>query len=82
MKAAEAPAAESAGRMYNGGNGGRITLNEAWELLQSSRVVNWPPTTDLRAMETCAIRRRTPRWRCGTWVISRNSLSNRACARR
>lgn len=33
LKAAEAPASVS-GRMYNGGNGGRITLNQAWALLQ------------------------------------------------
>lgn len=33
LKAAQAPSAVS-GRMYNGGNGGRITLNQAWELLQ------------------------------------------------
>jgi nucleoside-diphosphate-sugar epimerase len=33
IKAAEAPPAVS-GRMYNGGNGGRVTLNEAWGLLQ------------------------------------------------
>jgi len=33
IKAAEAPPLVS-GRMYNAGNGGRITLNQAWELLQ------------------------------------------------
>jgi len=33
LKAADAPPHVS-GRMYNGGNGGRITLNQAWELLQ------------------------------------------------
>jgi UDP-glucose 4-epimerase len=33
MKAAEAPVTAS-GKMYNAGNGGRITLNEAWSLLQ------------------------------------------------
>ena len=32
LKAARAKGV--AGKMYNGGNGGRITLNEAWELLQ------------------------------------------------
>jgi UDP-glucose 4-epimerase len=32
LKAARAP--NVAGRVYNGGNGGRITLNEAWRLLQ------------------------------------------------
>lgn len=33
IKAAEAPSNVS-GRVYNGGNGGRITLNQAWALLQ------------------------------------------------
>ncbi len=33
IKAAEAPASVS-GRVYNGGNGGRITLNQAWAMLQ------------------------------------------------
>ena len=32
LKAARAPGV--AGRIYNGGNGGRITLNEAWRLVQ------------------------------------------------
>ena len=42
LKAAEAPSLVS-GRMYNGGNGGRITLNQAWELLQKIEGVNIPP---------------------------------------
>jgi UDP-glucose 4-epimerase len=33
IRAAQAPASVS-GNVYNGGNGGRITLNEAWGLLQ------------------------------------------------
>jgi nucleoside-diphosphate-sugar epimerase len=33
LKAAQAPPSVS-GRMYNGGNGGRITLNQAWAVLQ------------------------------------------------
>ncbi len=33
LKAAAAPSSVS-GNVYNGGNGGRITLNQAWELLQ------------------------------------------------
>lgn len=33
LKAADAPSNIS-GRVYNGGNGGRITLNQAWALLQ------------------------------------------------
>ena len=32
LKAARAPSVS--GKMYNAGNGGRITLNEAWALLQ------------------------------------------------
>jgi UDP-glucose 4-epimerase len=32
LKAARAPSVS--GRLYNGGNGGRITLNQAWALLQ------------------------------------------------
>lgn len=31
-----------AGRMYNGGNGGRITLNQAWKLLQEIEGVSIP----------------------------------------
>src|SRR5579862_2185654 len=41
LKAAEAPSTVS-GRMYNGGNGGRITLNQAWELLQKIENVSIP----------------------------------------
>lgn len=33
LRAAQAPSS-TCGRMYNGGNGGRVTLNEAWALLQ------------------------------------------------
>jgi len=32
LKAARAPGVS--GKLYNGGNGGRITLNEAWRLVQ------------------------------------------------
>jgi nucleoside-diphosphate-sugar epimerase len=42
MKAAEAPASVS-GRMYNAGNGGRVTLNEAWDLLQKIEGAKIPP---------------------------------------
>ena len=48
MKAAEAPPLVS-GHMYNGGNGGRITLNQAWELLQKIEGVTIP--AKLRAAE-------------------------------
>ena len=41
LKAAQAPPLVS-GRMYNGGNGGRITLNQAWELLQKIEGVTIP----------------------------------------
>jgi UDP-glucose 4-epimerase len=40
--ACEAPASVS-GRVYNGGNGGRITLNEAWALLQRIEGVRIDP---------------------------------------
>jgi UDP-glucose 4-epimerase len=41
IRAAEAPASVS-GKMFNGGNGGRITLNQAWELLQKFEGVSIP----------------------------------------
>jgi len=41
LKAAEAPSAVS-GRMYNAGDGGRITLNQAWALLQKIEGVTLP----------------------------------------
>jgi nucleoside-diphosphate-sugar epimerase len=40
LKAARA--AGVAGKLYNGGNGGRITLNQAWELLQRIEGVKIP----------------------------------------
>jgi nucleoside-diphosphate-sugar epimerase len=40
LKAAHAKGVS--GRMYNGGNGGRITLNQAWELLQKIEGVSVP----------------------------------------
>jgi nucleoside-diphosphate-sugar epimerase len=42
LKAAEAPSHVS-GRMYNAGNGGRITLNEAWALLEKIEGVRIVP---------------------------------------
>ena len=42
IKAAEAPSHVS-GHMYNAGNGGRITLNEAWSLLQKIEGVKIAP---------------------------------------
>jgi UDP-glucose 4-epimerase len=41
LKAARAP--NVSGRVYNGGNGGRITLNQAWELVQRLEGVDIPP---------------------------------------
>lgn len=41
LKAAQAPPAVC-GRMYNAGNGGRITLNHAWALLQKIEGVSIP----------------------------------------
>jgi len=40
LKAARAPCA--AGKLYNGGNGGRITLNQAWALVQKLEGVELP----------------------------------------
>ena len=40
LKAARAPGV--AGKVYNGGNGGRITLNEAWRLVQKLAGVELP----------------------------------------
>ncbi len=42
LKAARAKGVS--GNMYNGGNGGRITLNQAWALLQKLEGVNITPT--------------------------------------
>ena len=41
LKAADAPSSVC-GRTYNAGNGGRITLNQAWELLQKMEGVRIP----------------------------------------
>jgi len=41
LRAAKAP--NVAGRMFNGGNGCRISLNQAWELLQKLEGVTIPP---------------------------------------
>jgi UDP-glucose 4-epimerase len=40
LKAARSP--HVSGKLYNGGNGGRITLNQAWELLQKIEGVELP----------------------------------------
>jgi UDP-glucose 4-epimerase len=41
LKAARAPGVS--GKIYNGGNGGRITLNQAWALVQKLEQVEIPP---------------------------------------
>jgi len=41
LKAARAPGVS--GRVFNGGNGGRVTLNQAWELLQRFEGVSIAP---------------------------------------
>jgi nucleoside-diphosphate-sugar epimerase len=41
LSAASAPS-EISGQVFNGGNGGRITLNQAWELLQKIEGVKIP----------------------------------------
>jgi UDP-glucose 4-epimerase len=40
LKAARAPGVS--GKIFNGGNGGRITLNQAWELVQKLEGVEIP----------------------------------------
>ena len=40
LKAARAPGVS--GKLYNGGNGGRVTINEAWRLLQMFEAVKIP----------------------------------------
>jgi UDP-glucose 4-epimerase len=40
LKAARAP--NVSGKVYNGGNGGRVTLNQAWELLQKIEGIQIP----------------------------------------
>jgi UDP-glucose 4-epimerase len=42
IRAAQAPSSVS-GKLFNGGNGGRITLNQAWSLLQKFEGVSIPP---------------------------------------
>ncbi len=41
LKAAKAPGVS--GRVYNGGNGGRVTLNEAWRMLQKIEGIQIEP---------------------------------------
>src|ERR1019366_6941047 len=66
LKAACAPGVS--GNMYNGGNGGRITLNQAWALVQALEGVEIPPLYEparagAPARERCC--RARPRHRAG-----------------
>ena len=72
-----AGARTSRGKMYNGGNGGRITLNQAWRLLQKFEGVEIAPNTARRAPAMCAIRRPIPPRPCAIWATLRNSVSRR-----
>ena len=65
-------------KMYNGGNGGRITLNQAWALLQKLEGVEIAPATGRRAPATCAIRRPIPPRPCVNWAMRRNSPLRKA----
>ncbi len=67
--------------MYNGGNGGRITLNQAWELVQKLEGVDIPAqygppragdVRDSQADITAGGR--------ATWATRRASPSKKACA--
>jgi len=78
IKAAEAPSGVC-GRMYNGGNGDRITLNEAWNLLQRIEGVTIPPSTVRHAPATSRIRRPTRRMHGKFSGTIRSSPSNRVC---
>jgi len=49
--------------MYNGGNGGRVTLNQAWETLQKIAGVRIDPVYGPPRPGMCAIRRPIRRWR-------------------
>lgn len=64
IKAAEAPSTVVLGQMYNAGNGGRITLNQAWALLEKiegCRIVpkyGPPRTADVRDSQADTTRAR------------------------
>jgi nucleoside-diphosphate-sugar epimerase len=72
LKAAAAPSSVS-GKVFNAGNGGRITLNEAWGLLQKFEGVSIPAkygpprpgdVRDSQADTTTAVRElgHAPKW--------------------
>jgi len=66
LKAARAPGV--AGRIYNGGNGGRITLNQAWRCCKLEGV-EIPAVSVRRERATCAIRRPTSWPRFAIWAM-------------
>ncbi len=72
IRAVEAPSSVS-GKVFNAGNGGRITLNQAWDLLQKIEGVSIPANygperagdvRDSQADTTAAVRElgHTPQW--------------------
>ena len=69
--------------MYNAGNGGRITLNQAWALLQKIEGVEIPALYGRPARRaTCATRRPTLPRPCAIWATLRASVSKTACGSR
>ncbi len=82
IRAAEADASVS-GKVFNAGNGGRITLNEAWSLLQKFEGVVIPPVYAAhsdRAM--CAIHRRISRLRSVNLATRQKRALKMVCAGR
>ena len=75
VKAAHAPGV--AGKVYNGGNGGRFTLNWIWDKLQQMEGVSLHRFMGRRVQGTLKNRKRTSRWRCATWATIRSSASKR-----
>ena len=80
LKAARAPGVS--GKVYNGGNGGRITLNQAWALVQKLEGVDIPPVYgppragDVRDSQADT----TPP--SAIWATRRASRSKKACGAR
>ena len=78
LKAARAP--NVAGRMYNGGNGGRITLNEAWRAPAADRGRRDRAEIRARARGRCPrFAGRHHRGRARARITRRGSVSRRAC---
>ena len=77
LKAARAPGVS--GKVYNGGNGGRITLNQAWALVQKIEGVDIPASlwaAARRRRARFAGRHHAPPWT--RWAMRRASPSKRA----